>query len=413
MPIGQRAAQTADTRGIRTVLVAHPSPDLYGSDRMLVESVTGLVAAGWRTVVTIPTGGALVAVLVAAGAEVEICETPVLRKSALRPAAFAALTLSACRSLRSGRRLLRRVRPTVVLVNTVTIPGWTILARASGLPVVVHVHEAEESIPRVLRSLLALPQSLATTIIVNSRATGAVLTASLPMLRSRIQLIYNGVPGPEQAGAGRKVAVEPVQLVFVGRLSPRKGPDLAVEAVRQLRAGGRRVELDLVGAVFEGYEWYEKQLVMQVHAAGLDGAVRFRGFTDPVWPSYEKADIAVCPSRDSEPFGNVSVEAQLARRPVVVTAVQGLVETVEHGRRGVVVPPDDPAALAAAIAGLLDNWSASTVRAETAAVECRRLFDPQRYRDEIVAAVAAPAASRRRAGDGGAPRPKTRGAAEF
>jgi glycogen(starch) synthase len=66
------------------------------------------------------------------------------------------------------------------------------------------------------------------------------------------------------------------------------------------------------------------------------------------------SDVALVPSR-YEPFGLVALEAMAAGTPVVVTRTGGLPEVVENGHTGAVVPPADPAALAAAVDGLLDD----------------------------------------------------------
>lgn len=60
----------------RTVLVAHPSPDLYGSDLQLLETVTGFVDAGWRVVVTIPHEGPLLPLLAERGADILVIPFP-------------------------------------------------------------------------------------------------------------------------------------------------------------------------------------------------------------------------------------------------------------------------------------------------------------------------------------------------
>ena len=106
----------------RTVLVAHPSADLYGSDLQLVESVGGLTAARWDVVVTLPQDGPLSDRLRAAGAAVEVLPVPVLRKSLLSPAGLARLTRDTSVALPAMVRRLRALRPDVVYVNTVTVP---------------------------------------------------------------------------------------------------------------------------------------------------------------------------------------------------------------------------------------------------------------------------------------------------
>jgi glycosyltransferase involved in cell wall biosynthesis len=208
------------------------------------------------------------------------------------------------------------------------------------------------------------------------------MRGAMPRLDARIRLVYNGVPGPAEPVPVRAPLVPPARLVLVGRLSPRKGSDIAIDAVAELRRTGHDVRLDLAGAVFAGYEWYERQLRDQVGRLGLTGMVRFLGFVPTVWDAYRTADIGLVPSR-VEPFGNVAVESQLAGRPVVVARTQGLTEIVDDGRTGLVVPPGDPGALAAGVATLLDDWPRARAMADTALTEARQRFGPTRYRAEI------------------------------
>jgi glycosyltransferase involved in cell wall biosynthesis len=376
------------TRGRRgTVLLAHPSPDLYGSDRMLLESVDALLATGWRVVATVPRSGPLVMELSGRGVEVAVIDVPVLRKSLMSPLGLARFVADTVRCLPAVLRLLRRERPDAVYVNTVTIPLWLVAAWLSRRPVLGHVHEAEHEVPRAVRVALALPLLLASSIVVNSRASAEVVGTALPRLRRRTRLLYNGVEGPEDRLPLRPDAAPPTRLVLIGRLSPRKGSDLAVDAVAALRRRGREVTLDLAGSVFPGYEWYERELRERVRRHGLDGAVRFLGFVPSVWDAYRRADIALVPSR-IEPFGNAAVEGQLSGRPVVVTRTQGLVEIVEDGNTGVVVRPDDPEALADGIVSLVDDWPRARELAAAGRAAAMRRFAPARYRMEIAAAVA-------------------------
>lgn len=369
---------------MRTVLLAHPSPDLYGSDRMLLESVDGLLAAGWKVVVTVPRTGPLVRKLAARGVEVAVVDVPVLRKSLQSPAGLVRLLVNTMRALPRVLALLRQTRPAAIYVNTVTIPIWFAAARLTGRRVLGHVHEAEEGVPAPVRVALALPLLFASTVVVNSRASGAALDV-VPGLRRKVRLLYNGVPGPP---AELPLApADPSRLVLVGRLSPRKGTDVAVEALALLRDQGFDVTLDLAGSVFPGYEWYEEQLRTLVAERGLSGSVRFLGFVSDIWAAHAAGDVVLVPSR-IEPFGNTAVEGQLAGRPVVVSGTQGLVEIVEPGKTGLVVPPDDPAALAATVRSLLTDWPRARELAATGRDEARRRFDPARYRVEMAELVA-------------------------
>ncbi|MFT3860691.1 glycosyltransferase [Micropruina sp.] len=342
-----------------TVLVAHPSADLYGSDRVLLESISALVADGRRVVLTLPASGPLVAAATERGAEVELCPTPILRKSALRPTGLVRLVGETLAAMGAGRRLLRETEAELVLVNTLTIPLWLLLGRTSGVRTVCHVHEAEASQPRLVRQLLYAPLLLASRLVVNSRFSLEALAGVWPWLRGRAEVVYNGVVGPDTPPQPpRADPGDDPRIVFIGRLSPRKGPQVAVDALAELHRRDIPARLELLGAVFEGYEWFEQQLRAQVTSLGLDDSVTFTGFDPDVWGHLAAADIICVPSTVDEPFGNTAVEAMLAQRPLVVSETSGLREAAAGFGSARFVAPSDPVALADAVAALLADWPA-------------------------------------------------------
>ena len=262
---------SSDTAADRCVIFAHPSADLYGSDLQLVESVVAVRATGCRCIVVLPQSGPLVPRLVDVGAEVHIQDFPVLRKAYLHPARFLRLIPLAVGSSVRLLRLLQRVRPDVVYVNTMTIPLWAVLARLVRRRSVVHVHEAENELSRTMRTLLTLPVLAGDTVIANSEAARRELVAAVPMLARRTSVIYNGVPDNGPLPGSKRDNHDPITLALVGRLSPRKGIDVAVEAVAILRDQGRHLTLELCGSIFPGYEWYEEQLHAQVADRATSG----------------------------------------------------------------------------------------------------------------------------------------------
>ncbi|UKF81235.1 glycosyltransferase [Clavibacter californiensis] len=391
----------ADLRG-RTILVAHPSAELYGSDRVLLESVAGLVSAGARTVVTLPSDGPLVAALTGVGATVHRTPTPVLRKSMLRPRGFAALVGQSARGLSAGLGLVRRTRPDAVYVNTVTIPLWILVGRLAGRPVLAHVHEAEGSASRVVGTALALPLALATSVVANSRYSVDVLGRALPRVAHRAEVVYNGVPGPAEVAPAREALDGGLRVLYVGRLSDRKGVDVAVEAIVELRDRGVPATLDIVGAVFPGYEEYEEQLRTTIRVLGLDDLVTMHGFHADVTPFLAAADACVVPSRVDEPFGNTAVEALLAARPVVVSDTSGLREAAGGYESAQLVPPSDPAALADALQDIRTDWDAYRARAARDRFRAEHRHGPELYRQRIARSVGAMLSATQRRGS---PRP--------
>ncbi|RPF22775.1 glycosyltransferase family 4 protein [Myceligenerans xiligouense] len=386
-----------------TVLLAHASAELYGSDLQLVETVTALREAGAAVVVALPHEGPLGEELRNAGAGVEIVDMPVLRKAHLNPRGIVGLSLHTLRAARGMVGILRRHRPHTVVVNTVTIPAWLGVSRLTGVAPVCHVHEAEADAALPVRLGLNAPLLLARDVVVNSATARDVVVGAVPALRRRTRIIYNGVPGPAaapgapadgHAGAAGRPAGDPddaapagSRVVLVGRLSPRKGTDVALEAVGRLRQDGREVRLTLCGSAFAGYEWFEDELRSRAAMPDLDGAVDFIGYADP-WEWFARADVVVVPSR-VEPFGNVAVQALRAERPLAVSRTQGLAEIVRDGETGLSVPPGDPAALAGAIADLLDHPERAAALAAAGRKDAEERFGVERYRTDMARVILA------------------------
>jgi glycosyltransferase involved in cell wall biosynthesis len=345
-----------DTTFAHRVLVAHPGAELYGADRVFLETVSALRIQGTDVVAALPTEGPLLGELKARGARVLICRMPVLRKNLLNAAGLLRLLKMVVQGVADGIRILRAVRPDVVYVSTLTIPLWAPLGKLFRVPVLTHVHEAEREAPRLLRFALAAPLMLSRAVIANSHYSRAVLTDSVPQLAKKTVVLYNGVPGPATVLPGRASIEGPLRLLYFGRLSPRKGADVAIRAVAALRTSGIEVSLDVVGSVFPGYEWYERELRTLVAELSLGDSVAFRGFQPVVWPYLESCDIALVTSRLDEPFGNTAVEALLAARPLVVSDTSGLREASAGYHSAVRVPPDDPDAISHAVQGMLEDW---------------------------------------------------------
>lgn len=383
------------------VLVAHPSNDLYGADLQMVETVIGLVEAGHQVRVVVPTRGPLTARLRAAGAAVQVVPFPVLRKAIMRPAGLVRFGWDAPRSLVRMIRLIRQLDPDAVVVNTVTIPAWLLAARLAGVPALCHVHEAEDDQARVVRIGIGAPLFAADQTVANSQAAKDAITTVLPRLAPRIRVVYNGVaesPGQQEPAEGTPPG-RPFRLVQVGRLSPRKGTDVALEGLALLVAQGVDATIEICGTAYSGYEWFEAQLRERATRADLLGRVEFSGYVSDVSGRRRKADVVLVPSR-YEPFGNVAVEAMLDHRPVVVAATQGLLEIVRDGVNGLTASPGDPASLAAAIQRLARSPELRRRLAEHGYDDARTRFSVQRYRHEMVDAVTSLVRGHTAGGDG-------------
>jgi glycosyltransferase involved in cell wall biosynthesis len=147
-------------------------------------------------------------------------------------------------------------------------------------------------------------------------------------------VVHYGIdPGPEPSAPG-----EATRLAAVGRLIPIKGFDVLFEAFALAREEVPELTLEIAGA---------GPLESELRAIAPDG-VTLLGRVSPISEVYERNAILVVPSR-GEGFGMVALEAAERGRAAIVSDVGGLPEIVADGVTGIVVPPEDVAALAGAI----------------------------------------------------------------
>jgi glycosyltransferase-like protein len=202
-------------------------------------------------------------------------------------------------------------------------------------------------------------------------------------------VVHNGVDAarfraadPRRAAQLRRQASpggRPV-ILAVGGFEPRKGSDTLVRAVARLQRSGPRPVLAVVGGhSFQDYTPYRERVMGLLPGLGLrtgEDVVFLGTVADddlPAW--YAAADVLAFPST-KEGWGLAMLEAMSAGLPVVASDLPVFREFVQAGRDALLVPVDDPAALAAALAGVLtDRGLAARLRRAGHAVSERFTWD--------------------------------------
>jgi len=152
-----------------------------------------------------------------------------------------------------------------------------------------------------------------------------------------------------------RIAPQTKIVLFLGRLVPKKSPDLLLDAYALWRREtGDAVNSVLVLAGPEEDSGYSSRLKSLAAASGIGTSVLFTGplYDEAKWAAYQDANVFVLPSQN-ENFGNSAAEAMACGTPVIVTDQCGIAPIVE-GRAGLVVPHDSRA-IASALGMLLDN----------------------------------------------------------
>lgn len=239
-------------------------------------------------------------------------------------------------------------RALVLVDGLVASPAPEVLVPVRGrlrLVVLVHMPLGEEREGAVL--------SAAASVVTTSAWARRVLLQLYSLPGDRVHVAEPGVepaklaPGTATAGA----------LLSVAAVIPGKGHDVLVDALAPLT--GLRWECLCVGSL-ERDPAFVARLRRRVAAGGMDDRMRFSGprAGAELADSYGAADVLVLPSR-AETYGMVVAEALARGLPVVAADVGGVPEALGHGadaiRPGLLVPPDDPAALRDALRAWLED----------------------------------------------------------
>lgn len=252
---------------------------------------------------------------------------------------------------------LRGFSPDVVHVHEPLAPLVSISAAAFGPRPVVGTFHAWSDSARVYRAVAPVARRVIgrlTARLAVSPAAQAYAGEALGLPLGSLQVIPNGVDVRAFADAeSLPELVDPERplLLFVGRLEPRKGLDVAIRAFLRVRAARPGVRLCVVG------EGPERQRCQDMVPGSLRPDVLFVGSVDDEQKAryHASADVFVAPNRGGESFGIVLLEAMAAGLPVVASNIPGFRGVVKDARQGLLVPPGDALAMAEAIGTLLAN----------------------------------------------------------
>ncbi len=245
--------------------------------------------------------------------------------------------------LRNFRAAARPRAANADLVDAHWLPTG-LVAASLGRPFVLHVHGTDAELAR-------RAPWLARRVLRRARLVICVSNALAEVVRGfgveHVRVIPNGVDVPESVAE----EASPSEVLFAGRLSREKGILELVEAGEGMNlvvAGDGPLRAQVPGAL--GF--------VPRHALGT---------------LYERAAVVACPSH-REGFGVVCAEAMAYGRPVVASAVGGLLDLVVDGETGLLVPPRDAAALRAALERLLADQALRRRLGEAARERVRERF---------------------------------------
>jgi glycosyltransferase involved in cell wall biosynthesis len=260
------------------------------------------------------------------------------------------------------RKLHARYRFDIVHCHDVYPTGYlaALCKPGLGVPLVITSHggDVRENNPRLEKR--GIPQRMlfalrtADALVSIAPFTEKNFRRMCPDAR-RIVTIPNGIDlMPYRSLAPRPPALDPaIQsknfVLFIGRLAQRKGVDVLLEAMEKTPT--------VVELVIAGTGEAQEQLQAMAQSMGLQNRVHFVGRVEGDVKLYllQNALAVAIPSRVWEAFPLVVLESFAAGRPVIGSRIPGIADLVEEGKTGILIPQEEPAALAQAMQKLFEN----------------------------------------------------------
>jgi glycosyltransferase involved in cell wall biosynthesis len=362
------------------VLFVDHTATLGGGEIALLNLVRHLDPQRYMPCVALFSDGPLAGALRAAGIETHIVPLSAsvvhARKDGLRRSSLLRINdiVAALSFIFRLSAFIRSQDPDVVHTNSLKsdiLGGFA--ARLTGVPVIWHVRDriADDYLPpKVVRLFRFLARRVPSVLIANSRATLATLLPEQPAkgCPSWAHVVHDGTPVGEQGPVGSALRTisppadttvrsadptTPPLIGIVGRISPWKGQDVFLRAAAIVLRHYPDTRFQVIGAALFGETDYEQKIRELAVSLGIADRVEFTGFRSDVSELMSRLDLLVHASIIPEPFGQVLIEAMAAGKPVVATAGGGTPEIVLDGQTGLLVPMNDPGAMADAIVKIL------------------------------------------------------------
>jgi glycosyltransferase involved in cell wall biosynthesis len=340
-----------------------------GSATSAADLSTGIIRGGGKSIV-VSSGGALVSRIRRAGA------------THVEMAVGTSNVLTMYSNSRAIAKLIRKHNVDIIHQEGF-VGAWCSFnaAEQTSTPIIGTVHRLSHPTGRFhdwsAASLLGAKHLIAVSDFVAGRLKEGLISD-----QTELTTIWRGIDiaqfNPGAINADRLIQLanhwslpDGVPIIMVpARIAAGKGQTVVVDALAQI---GRRDMMCLIAGKINEQDPYYNELVDLILAKDVADIVKIVGECHDMPAAYMLADVVLSASTEPEAFGRVAVEAQAMGRPVIATDHGGTQEAVLQGRTGWLVPPNNPRALAAALATAMD-MDAST-RANVALVARRHVIE--------------------------------------
>ncbi len=345
------------------ILYLHAGAEMYGADKVMLDLIKGLDKEIYNPYVILPTEGVLVDKLREADIDVEVVPYPIMRRKYFNPKGIFQYF---CGLIKYSNIIVKRAKQkniNIVHTNTAATLEGCFVRHKLKIPQLWDIHEIIVNPKFMYKFTSKIISKYADVTITVSEAAKNHLNASGYFSDNAVKVIYNGVDSMhfspdneceylyEEWNIPRDVRI----VGMVGRVNSWKGQGDFLEAANMLMEKYADLYTVLVGGVFEGEEWREKELADKIEKSPYRDRIINMGYRTDSKAIYKLFDVFVLPSTNPDPLPTVVLEAMSTGKPVVGYRHGGVCEMVKENYNGLFANVREPKDLAKKIDILLEN----------------------------------------------------------
>lgn len=354
---GETITAAYQLKPTKKVAVFHPSSELYGADRILINAIQAMPDEVHKTVY-LKFEGPLAKELETKTKNTEVKITPympVIYREIFNPKGILKFSADWFKFAAFMRKEMRKNRFKSAYINTLSTTFILPIVKWMKMPAYVHVHEIIES-PKMIGKLTAvLCHWFAQHLICVSEAVKKNMLRYVGVLEKKAVVIHNGIEAidvPEKKLNGK------VNFYLFGRIMEKKGQWFLIEALKGLSESERKqVRFTLMGGAVPGKESTLEELKNEINESGLEQVVELKEFAPDISQAMAKADVCLVPSLMKDPFPTTVLEAMSAGKPVIATDHGGAKEAISNSGGGFLIKAGMTDQLVGSIRSLLQKKS--------------------------------------------------------
>ena len=320
----------------KQILVLHSSNDLYGASKILVNVLEILINQGDSIHLILPYKGPLDD-LKSKGITIKHHNLGVLRKKYFNFFGLINRSIKIFKSILFINSYVKKNNIDLIYTNTsVIIPG-AIVSKINRTPSLFHIHEMPTN----------KIYSYAIGIFINVFATKiAVVSDAVKkkwikyLNQEKVYRIYNGIEIYPQKPYS-KFTTSKITFGIMARIIPYKGHEYFIDLAKEILKEKKDFEFIIYGDTFIGYENYLARLKQKIVDYGLESKIIFKGFRDDVKKNFSEINFLIhCPT-GPDPLPTVILEAMNFGIPIVASDSGGIIELLNCGKGGLLIPCDN------------------------------------------------------------------------